>query len=99
MYNIDFMYRLNSSKILLIVSVITALHIPFLAAKLVSYLLPKKENKDNVLKNGAAIAIMGIMLAATAVNTLYSILHEENVPEAESGSYVGRLENYIDESS
>lgn len=99
MYNIDFMYRLNSSKILLIVSVITALHIPFLAAKLVSYLLPKKENKDNVLKNGAAIAIMGIMLAATAVNTLYSILHEENVPEAESGSYVGRLESYIDESS
>lgn len=104
LHNLDFMYRLNSNRILLIVSIIAALHIPSLIVRLTLCFVPKKEHKDNTVKSGAALVIIALMLAVSALNTLYAALHAENAEHTEpllnvnsvmDGSYIREKEKHI----
>lgn len=92
---LSFLYHFTSNRILLLVSVLIALHLPWIIVRLIGALLDKmtrgKRKKDNVVSRITAIVIMAAMLCVGAGN---KVLKERPVAATSDMPFYIRLPEY-----
>ncbi|MDO5397347.1 MAG: MBOAT family O-acyltransferase [bacterium] len=80
----SFLYHFTSNRILLLVSAVIALHLPWLAARLVRGLVDRlrkgKRKKDSFVRRMTAIVIMAVMLCVGAANKVLNRRDSAAVP-------------------